>query len=120
MPNPKRRHSKTRTAKRRTHDALTAATTACARSARSPRRRIASVRTAATTTRDRSGRSTKNRRGSVCAAIIVLGGTLQIRIAVDADGWRSRASVVVDGAVALRGTSMPGRLVGPDGRSSRP
>ena len=24
MPNPKRRHSKTRTAKRRTHDALTA------------------------------------------------------------------------------------------------
>lgn len=25
MPNPKRRHSKTRTAKRRTHDALTAA-----------------------------------------------------------------------------------------------
>ena len=27
MPNPKRRHSKTRTAKRRTHDALTAATT---------------------------------------------------------------------------------------------
>lgn len=27
MPNPKRRHSKTRTAKRRTHDALTAVTT---------------------------------------------------------------------------------------------
>jgi large subunit ribosomal protein L32 len=27
MPNPKRRHSKTRTAKRRTHDSLTAATT---------------------------------------------------------------------------------------------
>jgi len=27
MPNPKRRHSKTRTAKRRTHDALRAATT---------------------------------------------------------------------------------------------
>jgi large subunit ribosomal protein L32 len=27
MPNPKRRHSKTRTAKRRTHDALSAATT---------------------------------------------------------------------------------------------
>ena len=27
MPNPKRRHSKTRTAKRRTHDALTPATT---------------------------------------------------------------------------------------------
>ena len=27
MPNPKRRHSKTRTAKRRTHDALTAAAT---------------------------------------------------------------------------------------------
>jgi large subunit ribosomal protein L32 len=26
MPNPKRRHSKTRTAKRRTHDALTAST----------------------------------------------------------------------------------------------
>ncbi|MDQ3169954.1 MAG: 50S ribosomal protein L32 [Acidobacteriota bacterium] len=26
MPNPKRRHSKTRTAKRRTHDALTAKT----------------------------------------------------------------------------------------------
>ena len=31
MPNPKRRHSKTRTAKRRTHDALTpAATNVCA------------------------------------------------------------------------------------------
>lgn len=30
MPNPKRRHSKTRTAKRRTHDALTpAATNVC-------------------------------------------------------------------------------------------
>jgi len=27
MPNPKRRHSKTRTAKRRTHDALQAAAT---------------------------------------------------------------------------------------------
>jgi large subunit ribosomal protein L32 len=27
MPNPKRRHSKTRTAKRRTHDALTPVTT---------------------------------------------------------------------------------------------
>ena len=27
MPNPKRRHSKTRTAKRRTHNALQAATT---------------------------------------------------------------------------------------------
>jgi len=27
MPNPKRRHSKTRTAKRRTHDSLTATTT---------------------------------------------------------------------------------------------
>jgi large subunit ribosomal protein L32 len=27
MPNPKRRHSKTRTAKRRTHDSLTAAAT---------------------------------------------------------------------------------------------
>ena len=27
MPNPKRRHSKTRTAKRRTHDALTAVST---------------------------------------------------------------------------------------------
>lgn len=27
MPNPKRRHSKTRTAKRRTHDTLTPATT---------------------------------------------------------------------------------------------
>ena len=27
MPNPKRRHSKTRTAKRRTHDSLTAPTT---------------------------------------------------------------------------------------------
>lgn len=27
MPNPKRRHSKTRTAKRRTHDALTPAAT---------------------------------------------------------------------------------------------
>jgi large subunit ribosomal protein L32 len=27
MPNPKRRHSKTRTAKRRTHDTLRAATT---------------------------------------------------------------------------------------------
>ena len=27
MPNPKRRHSKTRTAKRRTHDALTQVTT---------------------------------------------------------------------------------------------
>jgi len=26
MPNPKRRHSKTRTSKRRTHDALTATT----------------------------------------------------------------------------------------------
>ena len=35
MPNPKRRHSKTRTAKRRTHDALTARARGRARSARS-------------------------------------------------------------------------------------
>jgi len=37
MPNPKRRHSKTRTAKRRTHDALTAAGTGVCPQCREPK-----------------------------------------------------------------------------------
>ena len=76
MPNPKRRHSKTRTAKRRTHDALDrAGRRACARSATSRRRLTASARTAATTASARSGRSTRSR---LIASMI--------RIAVDAMG----------------------------------
>ena len=59
MPNPKRRHSKTRTAKRRTHDALKAVPPACARSARKPRRPTRSARTAATTTAVRCAPSTR-------------------------------------------------------------
>ena len=61
MPNPKRRHSKTRTAKRRTHDALEAGrASASARSATSRSRRTASAPTAATTAAARRGRSTKS------------------------------------------------------------
>ena len=62
MPNPKRRHSKTRTAKRRTHDALKRGRDRpSARSATSRSRRTASAPTAATTAAARSGRSTKSR-----------------------------------------------------------
>ena len=61
MPNPKRRHSKTRTAKRRTHDALKPdRRRASARSATSSSRRTASARTAATTAAGRSAPSTKS------------------------------------------------------------
>lgn len=37
MPNPKRRHSKTRTAKRRTHDALTASTSGACPQCKEPK-----------------------------------------------------------------------------------
>ncbi len=62
MPNPKRRHSKTRTAKRRTHDALKRdRPRASARSATSRSSRTTCARTAATTAAVRRGRSRKNR-----------------------------------------------------------
>ena len=60
MPNPKRRHSKTRTAKRRTHDALTPWRSVPARSARSSSHPTSSVRTAATTAGGRCARSRKS------------------------------------------------------------
>ena len=63
MPNPKRRHSKTRTAKRRTHDALKpGARRHVSAVPRSRKRRTRSARTAATTRAARFGRSKRHRR----------------------------------------------------------
>ena len=59
MPNPKRRHSKTRTAKRRTHDALKPVPVGVCPQCQEPRRRTRSARTAATT---RAGRSARSKR----------------------------------------------------------
>ena len=90
MPNPKRRHSKTRTAKRRTHDSLTrrddrpvpAVPGAEGAASHLPALRLLQ-RTTGQSRRRRIGRS-----------------PLQIRIAVDAMGGDHAPSVVVDGAVA--------------------
>ena len=57
MPNPKRRHSKTRTAKRRTHDALEAVGLSECPHCHEPSRRTACARTAGTTAAGRRGRS---------------------------------------------------------------
>ena len=91
MPNPKRRHSKTRTAKRRTHDSLTAATTGLCPQCQEPKapHRICphcGYYNAAT------GQSRRRRIGRRSSC--------QIRIAVDAMGGDHAPSVVVDGAVA--------------------
>ena len=60
MPNPKRRHSKSRTAKRRTHDSLDAPRSrASARIVTNRSSRTAPARTAATTAAARFGPSTK-------------------------------------------------------------
>src|SRR6059058_2074174 len=75
MPLPKRRHSKTRGRKRRTHSARSAARSSC---------RTESARTAVTT---RAGRSSPSKGPS-------------LKVAVDAMGGDHGPAVVVEGAVA--------------------